>query len=166
MLFFSALALAGEPMALDVTSTAFTAGSTIPTAYTCSGQNTSPALTWSAGPSGTVGYALVVDDPDAPVGTWVHWTVWNIPASTTSLPGGVTASSSAFVQGVTDFGTSGYGGPCPPKGNGAHRYFFRVYALDRQLSLTSTATRKELDNAMAGHVLAQGELMGKFWRDP
>lgn len=161
MLALLSLAFAGDPMALTVTTTAFAPGETIPLQHTCSGADQSPPLTWTGAPSNTTSFAVIVDDPDAPGGTWVHWTAWNLPATTTGLAAGATLG----VQGVTSWGSTGWKGPCPPKGSGAHRYFFRVYALDKVLPLTASATRTELDRAMAGHILAQGEVMGKFWRD-
>lgn len=161
MLALLSLAFAGDPMALTVTTTAFAPGDTIPLQHTCSGADQSPPLTWTGAPSNTTSFAVIVDDPDAPGGTWVHWTTWNLPATTT----GLAAGSTLGVQGVTSWGSTGWKGPCPPKGSGAHRYFFRVYALDKVLPLTASATRTELDRAMAGHILAQGEVMGKFWRD-
>ena len=161
MLALLSLAFAGDPVALTVSTTAFAPGETIPLQHTCSGADQSPPLTWTGAPSNTTSFAVIVDDPDAPGGTWVHWTTWNLPATTTGLPAG----SSPGVQGITSWGSAGWKGPCPPKGSGAHRYFFRVYALDKVLPLTASATRTELDRAMAGHILAQGEVMGKFWRD-
>lgn len=161
MLALLPLAFAGDPMALTVSTTAFAPGETIPLQHTCSGADQSPPITWTGAPPDTTSFAVVVDDPDAPGGTWVHWTTWNLPATTT----GLAAGAALGVQGVTSWGSTGWKGPCPPKGSGAHRYFFRVYALDKVLPLTASATRTELDRAMAGHILAQGEVMGKFWRD-
>jgi Raf kinase inhibitor-like YbhB/YbcL family protein len=109
--------------------------------------------------------AIIADDPDAPAGTWVHWLVWNLPPGTNSLEENVPADnelSGGGVQGTTSFGTVGYGGPAPP--SGTHRYYFKVYALDRVLALPSTATKKELERAMEGHILAKGQLMGKYAR--
>lgn len=163
MVLLLACAMGGGSVPLVVQSPAFRAGETIPVEYTCSGANRSPALGWSGLPEESASVAFVVDDPDAPGGTWVHWIGWNLPAKATSLAAGATGG---FVQGTNSFGKLGWGGPCPPKGHGAHRYFFRVYALDRVLSLAEGATRVELDRAMKGHILAQGEVMGKFWRDP
>lgn len=168
MFAWLALALAATPeppVRLDLTSAAFSTGATIPVRHTCEGEDLSPALTWNNVPEGTRTFALVVDDPDAPGKTWVHWLVWDIPASARSLPEGLGPTAGDVRQGTNDFKSIGYGGPCPPKGHGAHRYFFRLFALDRRVDLPPGATRAEVDAAMKGHVLATGELMGKFHRD-
>lgn len=149
---------------LDLTSAAFGAGAEIPRRHTCEGDDLSPALSWGAGPDGTRAWALVVDDPDAPGRTWVHWLAWDLPPTARGLPEGVAADAKDLVQGTNDFRKVGWGGPCPPKGHGAHRYVFHLYALDKPLGLPRGATRVELDRAMAGHVLATGELTGKFHR--
>jgi Raf kinase inhibitor-like YbhB/YbcL family protein len=158
---------AKEPaMNLPVTSTAFTEGRPIPDKYTCSGPNVSPPLQWSSAPTGVKSFALIADDPDAPVGTWVHWVLYNLPPASTSLAENLPPSPElpdGSKQGVNDFGQPGYGGPCPPAGK-PHRYFFKIYALDAVLSLKSGATKKELLRAMDGHVLAQGQLMGTYQR--
>lgn len=153
-------------MAFSVSSPAFTSGSAIPKPFTCQGTDVSPALAWSGHPKQTESFALIVDDPDAPVGTWVHWVIWNIPASAQQLPENVDKREhldSGAVQGRNDFRKIGYNGPCPPPGN-THRYFFRLYALDGKLNLAPGATRQELDAAMKGHILAQAEYMGTFRR--
>ncbi|RIE06601.1 YbhB/YbcL family Raf kinase inhibitor-like protein [Candidatus Cryosericum terrychapinii] len=153
-------------MGITVTSTAFTPGKPIPIKYTGQGENISPDLSWKDAPDGVVSFALVCDDPDAPAGTWVHWIIWNIPATSTGLAQGVPANTSlsdGSVQGTTSAGTSGYHGPMPPRGN-AHRYYFRVYTLDTMLSLPASANRPQLDAAMRGHVLSQGQLMGTYQR--
>jgi len=153
-------------MGITVTSTAFTAGKPIPVKYTGQGENISPDLSWKDTPNGVVSFALVCDDPDAPAGTWVHWTMWNIPAESTGLAQDVPTSTSlpdGSVQGVTSAGTSGYHGPMPPRGN-AHRYYFRLYVLDTMLSLPASANRVQLDAAMRGHILSQGQLMGTYQR--
>jgi Raf kinase inhibitor-like YbhB/YbcL family protein len=150
---------------LEVTSPAFSAGGTIPKKHTCEGANTSPALTWTEVPAGTRSLALVVDDPDAPGGTWVHWVAWNIPGTARGLPEAVSPTDAMLQQGRNDFDAIGYGGPCPPRGHGPHRYFFRLYALDAPLTLPPTTTRATLDAALAGHVLATAELMGTYLRD-
>ena len=153
-------------MNLPVTSTAFTEGRPIPDKYTCSGPNVSPPLQWSSAPTGVKSFALIADDPDAPVGTWVHWVLYNLPPASTSLAENLPPSPElpdGSKQGVNDFGQPGYGGPCPPAGK-PHRYFFKIYALDAVLSLKSGATKKELLRAMDGHVLAQGQLMGTYQR--
>jgi Raf kinase inhibitor-like YbhB/YbcL family protein len=151
---------------LEIKTTAFRAGGTIPTQYTCSGANISPALTWNQPPPRTQSFALIVDDPDAPAGTWVHWVVYNLPASARQLPQQVPAGESIAGggnQGLNDFPQVGYGGPCPPPGN-PHRYFFRLYALDARLDLRAPVHRKDVDAAMKGHILAQAEWMGTFGR--
>jgi Raf kinase inhibitor-like YbhB/YbcL family protein len=143
-------------IALQVTSTAFAAGAEIPAELTCEGANTSPPLAWSGAPPATKGYAIVVDDPDAPGKTWVHWVLANVPASTTSLAAGASAGDA----GKTDFGSVGYGGPCPPIGR--HRYRFKVYALDAVPLGAPGQTKAELLAAIAGHVIALGELDGTY----
>lgn len=148
---------------LTLTSPAFQAGGAIPGKYTCNGEDVSPPLAWEGTPNGTRGLALIVDDPDAPGKTWVHWVLFNVPPGTTRLDEAVPTNdrlSNGAAQGQNDFGKSGYGGPCPPKGS--HRYFFRLYALDRSLDLPSPVTKKDLLKAMQGHVLARGELMGTY----
>jgi Raf kinase inhibitor-like YbhB/YbcL family protein len=151
-------------MGITVTSTAFSAGQPIPVTYTGQADDISPDLSWNGVPAGVVSFALVCEDPDAPGGTWVHWTRWNIPVTSTGLARGVPLDASlpdGSTQGPTSAGTPGYHGPMPPRGN-AHRYYFRVYALDIRLILSPSATRAQLDNAMLGHVLSQGELMGTY----
>lgn len=153
-------------LGLELTTTAFPSGGTIPTRFTCSGADKSPALAWSQAPAGTRSFVLIVDDPDAPAGTWVHWVVYNLPASVRQLPSGVPVGDDVAgggKQGVNDFPRPGYGGPCPPPGK-PHRYFFRLYALDEVLNLSGPAHRRDVDTAMKGHVLAQAELMGTFGR--
>lgn len=153
-------------MALTVTTKAFSPGGAIPKNYTCDGTDTSPDLSWSGIPAGVQSFALIADDPDAPVGTWTHWLIWNIQAQSMGLPKGVPKGETlgdGTRQGRNDFRRIGYGGPCPPPGK-PHRYFFKVYALDAKLDLKSGATKNELERAMNGHVLAQAELMGKYER--
>jgi Raf kinase inhibitor-like YbhB/YbcL family protein len=145
-------------MSLTLTSDAFTNGQSIPAKYSCVGKNISPALAWNDSPAGTKSFALIVDDPDAPMGTWVHWVLFNIPASTGSLQ--ESADSSAMSAGKNSSGNTRYDGPCPP--SGTHRYFFKLYALDSNLSLSPGATKEQVLKAMEGHILAQGELMGTF----
>lgn len=154
------------PGKLELTTTAFRPGGKIPLPFTCSGANISPALAWNNPPTGTRTFALIVDDPDAPAGTWVHWVVFNLPGSARTLPQHVPPSepiSGGGKQGINDFPQNGYGGPCPPPGK-PHRYFFRLYALDTALDLHSPVHRQDVDSAMQGHILAQGELMGIFGR--
>jgi Raf kinase inhibitor-like YbhB/YbcL family protein len=153
-------------MAFTVTSPAFASGATIPNAYTCQGADISPPLNWSGQPNQTTSFALIVDDPDAPVGTWVHWLMWNIPGAINLLPENVSKQervAGGAMQGRNDFGKVGYNGPCPPPGH-AHRYYFRLYALDVKLTLPPGAKRKELDAAMQGHILAHAEYMGTYQR--
>ena len=150
---------------MELKSTAFEPGGLIPAKYTCDGQDMSPPLTWSDPPAGTKSLALISDDPDAPVGTWVHWVIWNIPADARAfeenLPKAASLSNGAR-QGTTDFRRIGYGGPCPP--SGTHRYFFKLYALGTTLNLPASTTKKDLEQAMHGHILAQAELIGKYRR--
>jgi len=151
-------------MAIKITS-AFEHGGMIPRQYTCDGKDMSPPLKWDSVPDGTKSLALICDDPDAPIGTWVHWVVFNIPPDTRELPENVPLDKvlpDGARQGITDFGNNGYGGPCPP--SGTHRYFFRIYALDTELDLQPDATKADLVAAMKGHVLDEGELMGKYRR--
>ncbi len=152
------------PLVFELVTTAWEPGAAIPATFTCSGADVSPPLAWGAPPAGTGSFALILDDPDAPGRTWLHWTVWNLPATARSLPEGVKAEATGMEQGTNDFGNVGYGGPCPPPGHGAHRYFARLYAVDRVLPLKQGASRVELDAQLKGHVLASTELMGKFWR--
>jgi Raf kinase inhibitor-like YbhB/YbcL family protein len=152
------------PVLFQLATTAWEPGASVPPRYTCDGENVSPALAWTAPPAGTQSLALLVDDPDAPRRVWTHWTAWNLPAIAGGLPEGQGSEGAGLVQGTTDFGTVGYGGPCPPPGHGVHRYFFRLYALDQLLALPKGAGRAELDAAMAGHVLGRTELMGTFRR--
>jgi Raf kinase inhibitor-like YbhB/YbcL family protein len=153
-------------MTLVLTSAAFKDGGAIPSKYTCEGADVSPALQWTRPPEHTKSLALVCDDPDAPMGTWVHWVLYGIPADSTSLPEGV--AKEAVVKGVgtqgrNDFRRTGYGGPCPPPGK-PHRYFFKLYALDAVLDLRPGAEKKDLEKAMMGHVLAQGQVVGTYRR--
>ena len=153
-------------MTIQLTSSAFTEGASIPAKHTCDGQDSSPPLKWSNLPPGARSLALIADDPDAPAGTWVHWVIYNIPSTIVELPEGLPTTetiSNGAAQGSNDFKRLGYGGPCPPRGN-PHRYFFKLYALDTELSLEPGATKKELLRAMEGHVLAQGQLMGTYKR--
>ena len=145
-------------MSLDLKSDAFLNGQSIPAKYSCIGKNISPALTWSNPPAGTQSFALIVDDPDAPAGTWVHWVLFNIPSTTTSLE--ESADMSAVTVGKNSSGNMRYDGPCPP--SGTHRYYFKLYALDSILDLSPGASKEQLLTAMKGHILAQGELMGTF----
>lgn len=156
---------AGAGVRISVTSPEFKDGRSIPQRYTCDGANVSPPLNWTGVPEGATSLALVADDPDAPGKTWVHWVVFNIPADAGKLPQNLPPQptlANGARHGVSDFGKLGYGGPCPP--SGAHRYFFKLYALDASLDLESGATKGQLLEAMKGHVLAQGQLIGTYRR--
>lgn len=147
-------------------SDAFADGAIIPQRYTCDGEDISPPLAWGEVPAGTESLVLIVDDPDAPVGTWDHWIVFNIAASVQSLPAGIPADET--VTGVGTHGKNGwqrlgYGGPCPP-GTSEHRYQFRLYALDTRLDLDPGATKRQVVDAMEGHVLGHGELTARYGR--
>ena len=152
-------------MSLTLQSRAFADGEPIPRRYTCDGEDVSPPLTWAEAPAEARSFALVVDDPDAPGGTWVHWIVFNLPADASSLPehaaesGGMPAG---VIEGTNSWGRPGYGGPCPP--SGTHRYFFKLYALDAMLDLPTTATGPDVARTMEGHVLEQATLMGRYAR--
>jgi len=154
------------PPSLAVRSAAFTDRGAIPVRHTCDGENVSPPLSWLGAPKGTVSYALIVDDPDAPRGTFVHWLLYDLPASVESLPEAVPTLErleNGALQGRNDAGRLGYSGPCPPRGP-PHRYRFTVYALDTLLGLAPGASREELERAMSGHVLAWGQLVGTYGR--
>jgi Raf kinase inhibitor-like YbhB/YbcL family protein len=156
----------GATVAVQLTSTAFSAGGTIPKKHTCDGADVSPPLAWGEAPTGTQSFALIADDPDAPVGTWVHWVIFDLPADARGLAEGVGKQeqpADGARQGTNDFRKTGYGGPCPPPGR-PHRYFFKLYALDAKLGLKAGATKAEVEKAMRGHILAQGELMGRYGR--
>ncbi len=146
--------------ALKLSSPAFKHNQMIPAKYTCDGADVNPPLVIEAAPPETKSFALVVDDPDAPAGTWVHWVLWNIDPKTTELREGAVPSSAQ--QGTNDFRKNGYGGPCPP--SGTHRYFFKLYALDTALKLGPGATKAALERAMKGHITAQAELIGLYKR--
>jgi hypothetical protein len=151
-------------MPFRLESPAFAEGAAIPRLHTCEGADLSPALEWSGEPEGTKSFALIVDDPDAPVGVWNHWLLWDIPASTRALAQGFKAGQLA-ESGTNDFGRLGYGGPCPPKGHGPHRYFFKLMALDvPSVGQRGGAKRAELDHALGGHSLAVAQRMGTYER--
>ncbi|MBN1150491.1 YbhB/YbcL family Raf kinase inhibitor-like protein [candidate division WOR-3 bacterium] len=148
-----------------LTSDAFGYGEEIPAKYTCDGENISPELSWDSFPSQTKSFALTCDDPDAPSGGWVHWVVYNIPADINSLQERMPSDSilqNGINQGLTDFRTTGYGGPCPPSGK--HRYFFKIYALDENLVLEPGMEMDDLMKAISPHIIASGELMGVYSR--
>ena len=140
---------------LEVRSTAFTQGGTIPPKYTCEGENVNPPLEIGGYPPGTKSLAVIVEDPDAPHGVYDHWIVWNIPPR-----GRINENSRPGVTGKNSFGNTNYGGPCPP--SGSHRYYFKVYALDSELDIQAGSDKKALQNAMKKHVLSSGELMAHY----
>jgi len=155
----------GEKMEIKIESSAFKEGEFIPSKYTCDGSNTSPPLKWSDSPEGTASLVLISDDPDAPGGTWVHWVVYNIPPAEKEFAENIPSSQTlenGTIQGTNDFGKVGYGGPCPP--SGTHRYYFKLYALDTMLKLAAGATKKQVVEAMKGHVIAEAQLMGRYKR--
>jgi Raf kinase inhibitor-like YbhB/YbcL family protein len=166
----STLLFSGPPLAaagkLEVSSPAFSEGKSIPKKYTGAGDDVSPPLKWGKVPAGTKSIAVICDDPDAPKKTWVHWVLFNLPPDTKELPEGVEKKktlSSKAKQGKNDMKKIGYNGPYPPKGK-AHHYHFKVYALDKKLSLKAGSTKKKLLANMKGHILAEGQLIGTFKR--
>jgi Raf kinase inhibitor-like YbhB/YbcL family protein len=153
-------------MSFQISSPAFSAGETIPSKFTCDGPDVSPQLAWKDAPAGAQTFALIMDDPDAPAGTWVHWVLFNLPGNMKDLPEGLEKQerlSNGASQGRNDFGKTAYGGPCPPPGK-PHRYFFKLYALDTKLDLQGTVKKSDLLHAMKGHVLGETELMGRYGR--
>jgi Raf kinase inhibitor-like YbhB/YbcL family protein len=153
-------------MTMELRSSAFRDGVTIPRPYTGDGKDVSPPLQWGEPPDGTRSFVLLADDPDAPRGIWVHWVLFNLPADLRALAEGVPTQPTlpnGAKQGKNDFGKIGYGGPAPPKGK-PHRYFFKLYALDTVLDLPPGATKDQVVKAMTGHILGEGQLMGTFAR--
>lgn len=151
-------------MAFTLRTPAFAWGEFIPRRHTCEGENVSPALEWEETPPSTRSFVLIVDDPDAPAGTWNHWLLWDIPPETRSLPEAFTPGSLG-VSGRNDFGKPGYGGPCPPRGHGAHRYFFTLYAMNApSLGLAAGAARLALDRAMKGRIIEETHILGRYER--
>ena len=151
-------------MPFHATTTAFQVGGLISKKFTCDGPDISPALAWTESPAGTKSFALIMDDPDAPTGTWVHWVLYDLPGDACKLEEGVAKDlqlPDGTRQGRNDFGKIGYDGPCPPKG-GPHRYFFKLYALDRKLTLKAGAIKAELERSIKGHILAEAEVVGRF----
>ena len=151
---------------MKLKSASFEEGVAIPVRHTCDGADVSPPLEWSGAPPAVKTFALICDDPDAPAKTWVHWVLFNLPAATARLNENVPKAElldDGARQGTTDFGRVGYGGPCPPPGK-PHRYFFRLYALDRSLDLKPGTTKAEVERAIKGHVLAEAQLMGTYGR--
>ncbi|HEY6199999.1 MAG TPA: YbhB/YbcL family Raf kinase inhibitor-like protein [Candidatus Binatia bacterium] len=149
----------------EIKSPAFQAGGDIPRKHTCDGGDVSPALSWTDAPVGTRAFALIIDDPDAPGGTWVHWVLYDLPGNAKELSEGIAADKppGGAKQGVNDFRKAGYGGPCPPAG-APHRYFFKLYALDAPTDLKPGATKQQLLAAIKGHVLGEAELVGRYGR--
>jgi Raf kinase inhibitor-like YbhB/YbcL family protein len=150
---------------MQITSSAFNEGDMIPARYSCDGEDLSPALAWSGSPGNTESFALICDDPDAPVGTWVHWVLFNIPGSAEGLQEGISADKTlqdGSVHGKNSWGRLGYGGPCPP--GGTHRYFFKLYSLDKKLDLQPGASKGDVENAMKGHILGEAQIMGRYSR--
>ena len=153
-------------MAFTLASPAFASGTAIPKQYTCQGTDISPALAWSDHPAQAASFALILEDPDAPAGTWVHWVIYDLPADARGLSAGMSKQAEladGARQGTNDFRKTGYNGPCPPPGK-PHRYFFKVYALDIRLGLKGGASKPDVEKAMRGHILAQGELVGLYAR--
>ncbi len=155
-------------MTFTLTSSAFAEGATIPAKHSCEGPDVSPPLAWTGAPENTNTYALIMDDPDAPMGTWVHWVLWNLPGTRGSLPENVSKTGEpkelgGVLQGNNTWPKIGYYGPCPPPGK-PHRYYFKLYALDGPLSVKAGATKADVERATQGHVLAQAQLMGTYAR--
>lgn len=158
------LLMGGNAMAMKITTTAFNNGDKIPAQYTCDGTDISPVLKWSEVPKGTQSICLIMYDPDAPKGTWTHWVIYNIPPDVKELaentPKTETLSSGA-LQGTNDFGKIGYNGPCPPTGP-EHRYYFKIYALDTKIAPPAKPNKKQIDDAITGHIIEKTQLMGFY----
>jgi Raf kinase inhibitor-like YbhB/YbcL family protein len=153
-------------VSMELKSSAFTQGANIPRKHTCDAQDVSPLLRWDNVPAGTKAFALIADDPDAPVGTWVHWVIYDLPAETKELAEGTAKTETlehGAKQGMNDFRRVGYGGPCPPPGS-PHRYLFKLYALDTTTNLKPRATKQQLLDAIKGHILGEAQLMGRYGR--
>jgi Raf kinase inhibitor-like YbhB/YbcL family protein len=156
----------GNVMNIKITSSAFQDSSVIPLKYACEGDNISPPLSWTGIPNGTKSLAIICDDPDAPMGIWTHWIIYNIPPDKTNFDESIHTDvklADGSIQGANDFGDIGYSGPCPPAGY-PHRYYFTIYALDVMLSLKDKATRSDIDDAIQNHILGKGQLIGTFSR--
>ncbi|RLJ70797.1 PBP family phospholipid-binding protein [Hydrogenivirga caldilitoris] len=165
-LIAAATVLGGENMKLE--STAFKEGEVIPVKYTCEGIDVSPPITWSGAPAGTRSFVLIMDDPDAPIGTFTHWVVYDIPSDVGGFAEDLpkVKEIEGIKQGLNDFGYIGYGGPCPPKGHGYHRYFFKLFALDiDNVGLPPGASRQQVEERMKGHILGEASFMGRYKRD-
>jgi Raf kinase inhibitor-like YbhB/YbcL family protein len=160
-----ATAISQGGVTMKLSSPAFVEGALIPAQYTCSGDDFSPPLTWRDIPAGAQSLALIADDPDAPIGTWVHWVAFDLPVTSNGLPEGIKDAKQlpgGGTPGTNSWRRIGYGGPCPP--SGTHRYYFKLYALDTTLSLDNKATARDLQAAMKGHILAEAQVMGRFKR--
>ena len=153
-------------MSLTISSPSFSNGGDIAKKFTCDGADVSPQLSWTEPPVGTKSFALLSDDPDAPVGNWNHWVLWNLPPEAGGLAEGLSKApklGDGSQQGMNDFRKTGYNGPCPPPGK-PHRYYFKLFALDTKLELKAGAGKRELEAAVKGHILAQAEWMGRYGR--
>ncbi len=158
---------ASEIDSIKISSTSFFPNDTMPMICSCDGENESPALQWGGHPENTHSFAIIADDPDAPNGTWVHWVVYDIPRNVTFLEansGYYEVMYHGSKHGINDFGTLKFRGPCPPKGHGTHRYIFKIYALDTRLNLDKGLTKDELLEAMEGHIVARGTIIGLYER--
>ncbi len=165
--FLGAKKMSPSQHTMQLTSSLFTHQSRLPVDVTCEGKDISPQLSWTNIPQGVKSFALICDDPDAPAKVWVHWLIFNIPATTTHLEAGIPTTATlanGARQGMNDSGTLGYGGACPPKGHGTHHYIFTLYALDMLLDLKPGISRAVLENAMKGHILATGKIIGTYSR--
>ena len=162
LLFFNTHIYGTATMKLTLASPQFTQGATIPSRYTCDAENYSIPLEWTNMPQNTQSLVLIMDDPDAPMGTWDHWLVFNIPPSTHALSENLSSLPQGAKSGHNSFGNEVYGGPCPP--DREHRYFFKLYALDTLLDLPQGARKADIEKAMQGHILEQAELMGRYDR--
>jgi Raf kinase inhibitor-like YbhB/YbcL family protein len=154
----------GTAVQMQLTSKAFSEGGMIPRPYTCDGDDVAPQLAWENVPEGTKSFVLIMDDPDAPVGTWDHWIVYNIPDTVASLPDGASKDKMlrGGIEGVNSWGRTNWGGPCPP--GGTHRYIFKLYALDTMLEPGDKPKKRDIEKAMEGHMLGQAQLMGRYKR--
>ena len=153
---------------MKIYSPDFESGGVIPSIFTCDGEDISPEIRWEGAPKETKSFVLIMDDPDAPIGTFTHWVVYDIPATENHLPKNFpkVPEVNTIKQGINDFRRVGYGGPCPPRGHGYHRYFFKLYALSiPSLGLKPGSTRREVENAMKNHILAEAQFFGRYKRD-
>ncbi|MGB2629647.1 MAG: YbhB/YbcL family Raf kinase inhibitor-like protein [Candidatus Omnitrophota bacterium] len=166
ILFCAGLFFPGSALGLELTSPAFKDGEVIPEEYTCKGEDISPALNWNDAPEGTKSFVLIMDDPDAPMGAWIHWVIYNIPGDAVGLEKNVQPEfllGRGIMHGINSFRRPGYGGPCPPPGP-AHRYFFKLYALDTTLGLRPGASKGDVMRAIQGHILESAQIIGSFKR--